>query len=102
MTASTGCAESVSGSFSLMKYFVSIAIIIGVALLPAPLYAQGPLGGPAAGAARMDSLRSMTDRGSVDVYLKTPSGAPIKDAVVTIFQVSGQPYEQLAAKAEVV
>ena len=89
-----------------MKNLFLGAIFVSCVLAPATLRAQGDVRGSGlsgaigGGTAVGEGLNSTTESGALDVYLKAPDGALIKGAVITLLKFSGQPLQQLTAKAD--
>jgi tetratricopeptide (TPR) repeat protein len=91
-----------------MNYFLLISLTIITAVLPPVLSAQSTRG-PSLSSATAGppttaplNLSNLNNSGALDIYLKTSDGAPIKGAVITLSQTTGQPYRQLTVKAEFV
>ncbi len=85
-----------------MKKIVIISIIIGCAISPSTLAAQGAAVLNSMGAtAESGGLNNFAERATVDVYLTAPNGTPVKGAVVTFITFAGKPYQQLSPNADV-
>jgi len=86
-----------------MKFVVLISIMVGCAAIPPILSAQGLASLPNSTGARAKAgaLENLGERATVDVYLKTADGAPLKGAVVTLVTFTGRAYRQLNSEADV-
>jgi tetratricopeptide (TPR) repeat protein len=96
----------------LTRHFLLVSFVLVSVVAPSILSAQDVRGSSLSGFSANGTgvgnssigvgINSMTESGTLDVVLKAPNGAPIKGAIITILQPSGQSYKQLTANTDVV